>query len=380
MRFRLVLVLILVGLAVLARLCLFSVDRTEFVYLTQFGRHVATYDGADPGQAGLHFQWPWPVESVQSLDRRLQYFDLPGAELLTRDPRGNTIDKTLTIDAYVCWRIADADGVDRFLRSVGTPAGAQAILGQRINSQLGAAIGQRELDDLISTAADEAVAANGAGLIVGTWPALAPAQAGPAAAVPPVALLGAADAAVQASRRVDAARRQLRERLLDEAPPGGQSLRAAARQEYGIEVVDVRLRRFNHPPAVRDAIFERIRSERQKKVADYQSEGERQAADIRSAGERRAAELKAEAEAEVVRLRGQADADADRIRNEAARLDPQFYAFLKKLEDYRRILGDNKSVLLLSTHREIFDALFHPPNPGAPNGSPPVSTSKRGGS
>jgi membrane protease subunit HflC len=333
MRLRWLFVLALLGLALLARLCLFSVDRTEFVYLTQFGRHVATYDGADADQAGLHVKWPWPVQSVQSLDRRLQYFDLPGAELLTRDPKRNTIDKTLTIDAYVCWRIADAGGVDRFLRSVGTAAGAQAILGQRVNSQLGAAVGQMELDDLISTDPN----------------------------------------------RVDEGRRQLRHRLLEDGSSGGKSLAAAAREDYGIEVVDVRLRRLSHPPAVRDAIFERIRSERQKKVADYQSEGEKQAADIRSAGERRVAELKAEAEAEALRLRGRADAEADRIRNEAARLDPQFYAFLKKLEDYRRILGDNKSVLLLSTHREIFDTLFHPPSPGAPNGTTPIPTSKRGG-
>src|SRR5262249_57682611 len=76
----------------------------------------------------------------------------PGAELLTRDPRGNTIDKTLTLDAYVCWRIAEKPGsVDRFIRTVGTLDGARALLGQRINSELGAAVGQMELDDLVST-------------------------------------------------------------------------------------------------------------------------------------------------------------------------------------------------------------------------------------
>src|SRR5688572_1281332 len=101
--------LFLLGVAaVVAWLSLFTVDRSEFVYVTQFGRHVATYDGADEQQAGLHLKWPWPIQSVQRLDRRLQYFDLPGAELLTRDAKGNTIDKTLTLDAYVCWRIADA--------------------------------------------------------------------------------------------------------------------------------------------------------------------------------------------------------------------------------------------------------------------------------
>ncbi len=324
MRWRLFLILGVAGLVLLARLCLFTVDRTEFVYLTQFGRHVETFDGADPAQAGLHWKWPWPVQSVQALDRRLQFFDLPGAELLTRDPRGKTIDRTLTIDAYVCWRIADREGVDRFLRSVGTPAGAQAILGQRINSELGAAIGQMELDSLISTDRE----------------------------------------------KVEKARERLHRRLLYESK--------AAEMEYGIQVVDVRLRRFNHPAAVREAIFERIRSERQKKVADYQSEGERLAADIRSAGERRVSELKAQAEADALRLRGQADAEADRIRNEAARQDPQFYAFLKKLEDYRRILGDNKTVLLLSTHREMFDLLFRPPAPA--NGPPAPPVTQRGGS
>src|SRR5215207_11458212 len=107
--------------ALVARLSLFTVDRTEFVYLTQFGRHVATYDGADDRDAGLHVQWPWPVQSVLRLDRRLQFFDLPPAELLTHDPRGQTIDRTLTIDAYVTWQIDSKEGVDRFIRTVGTP-------------------------------------------------------------------------------------------------------------------------------------------------------------------------------------------------------------------------------------------------------------------
>src|SRR5262249_53782792 len=142
------LILLLAAAALAARSALFTVDRTEFVYLTQFGRHLHTFDGASDGDAGLHVKWPWPIQSVQRLDRRLPYFDLPRAELLTRDTKGNTIDRTLTIDAYVCWRIRDAD---HFIRTVGTPEGAQAFLAQRINSELGAVIGQMELDDLVST-------------------------------------------------------------------------------------------------------------------------------------------------------------------------------------------------------------------------------------
>ncbi len=71
--------------------------------------------------------------------------------------------------------------------------------------------------------------------------------------------------------------------------------------------------------------------------------------------------MKSTAEARAIELRGQADAEADRIRNDAHRADPVFYAFLKKLEDYQRMLGDGKSMLLLSTHRELFDLLYDPP-------------------
>ncbi len=344
MRRKLILFLLLVAVlaVVAAALSVFTVDRTEFVYLTQFGRRVDVFDGADDARAGLHFRLPWPIQSVQRIDRRLQYFDLPGAELLTRDPKKNTIDKTLTIDAYVCWRIADADAVDRFIRKMGSVDHANSVLGQRLTSQLGAAVGKMELDDLIST--DEV----GDGKV----------------------------------RRVDQKRDELRTILLDE---GDQPLRETARKEWGIEIVDVRLRRTNHPPAVRQAIFDRIISEREKKSADYRSEGERQASDIKSESDRKVAEMRTEAEAEALRLRGQADAEADRIRSDAARQDPQFYAFLNKLEDYKRILGDNKTMLLLSTHRDLFDTLFNPPSPAAPPpGRPapsaaPVTPTIRGG-
>src|SRR5437660_765114 len=139
-----------VVLLVAARTCVFTVDRAEYVYVTQFGRHVATYDGADNADAGLHWKWPAPIQTLYRLDRRLQVFDLPATELPTRDSTSKTIDKMLTLDAYVCWRITDKEGVDLFLRTVGTPEQAQAILGQRIGSELGAAISQMELDDLIS--------------------------------------------------------------------------------------------------------------------------------------------------------------------------------------------------------------------------------------
>src|SRR5215471_15542391 len=134
---------------------LYVVDQADFVFVTQFGRPVATFDGSV--DAGLHFKYPWPIQSVQRIDRRLQSFDLPPAELLTHDPQGKTIDKTMTVEAFVCWRIADKEGVDRFVRSVGTPEQAQVLLGQRVAGRLGAAISSMPLDELIQVATPDVV-------------------------------------------------------------------------------------------------------------------------------------------------------------------------------------------------------------------------------
>ncbi|HMF11286.1 MAG TPA: protease modulator HflC [Gemmataceae bacterium] len=292
---------------------LYTVDRSDYVYVTQFGRHVVTRDGQ--GEGGLHFKLPWPVQSVQRLDRRLQYFDLPETELLTPDSQGQTIDKTLLVAAYVCWRVPDAKNVDLFIRRLGTPERARTILGERIRSQLGALLSKKRMDDLISTDADKV--------------------------------------------------HKTLEELRDSLCKAGSGLAALARTEYGVELVDVRLRRTSHPLAVRQSIFERIQSERNKRVANYQSEGALEAAKIRSEGERKARDILADARATEQRLKGDAEAQADQIRNLAHGKDPEFYAFLKKLEEYQRILGD-KSVLLLSTHRGLFDTLLQPPKPTAP--------------
>jgi modulator of FtsH protease HflC len=319
MRFLLISVCCLLAITLIGS-AVFIVDRTEFVYVTQFGRPIVTYDGLT--DAGLHWKLPWPVQAIQRLDHRLQVFDLAGAELLTHDPSENTIDKTLTVNAYVCWRIADREGVDRFIRAVGDRRRAETILGQRISSRLGAEIGRMKFDDLISEVS---------------------------------------------SRAAEDRMNQLSKRLLYEGSARGDpsqpqlSLKAVAQEIYGIDIVDVRLRRFNYPAQVRDAIFDRIRSERNKKVADYQSKGAQLADAIRSKADAESRMLVAEGRATEQRLKGEADAEADRIRNDAQRQDVQFYTFLKKLSEYQRILGDNKSVLLLSGQRDLFDLLFKPP-------------------
>ena len=303
-------------------------DRTEFVYVTQFGQHVATFDG--DSDAGWHWKLPWPIQSVQRLDHRLQVFDLPETEVLTRDRQ--TVDKTLTVGAYVCWRIADSKGVDQFIRAVGTPERARAILGQQVSSRLGAAISTMPITALIDDNSEE-------------------------------------------KKKDDRERRDFEarmDRLRDELLEHG--LKESTRQAYGIELVDVRLRRFNHPPAVRAAIFDRIKSERKKKADEYVSEGDKLKKEILSLADREARDTLTKARSEAELQRKQAEVKGDEIRNEAHAKDPDFYAFLQKLKTYQTILGDTRDVLLLSSKHELFDMLLKPPKA---NGTEPPKPGRR---
>ena len=325
----LLLPMLVILLIAIARFSLYTVDAAEYVYVTVLGQPTATYAGAaaDDG-AGLRVGWPWPIQQAQRLDRRLQLFDLPEVEQLTNDPQGKTIDKILTIKAYVCWKISDADAVDRFVKGIGSTDRARAFLAPRINSQLGAAIGQRSMDDLVNTADDPKTG----------------------------------------KKLVEITAETLRKELLDK-------LQGPLRAEYGIDLVDIRLSRFNHPFNVRDSIFNRIRSERSQQVAKYQSEGERQASNILSAAEQEVREKIAQAKSEEAKTRADADTESARIRNQAQSQDPEFYAFLKKMEILQSVLGDQKTMLLLSTHRPMFESLFTPPRPKA---DLPSSKDKKG--
>jgi modulator of FtsH protease HflC len=312
-------VIAVVLLLVWGQSALYTVDQAEFGYVTRFGDPTVTQDGKD--DAGLHVKLPWPVDSVTRVDRRLQVFDLPPTEALTRDRQGRTVDKTIAVDAFVCWRVPDATAADRFIRTVGTAEQARRLLTPRLTGRLAAVISNLPLDDVIQVA----------------------------------------DAAA-----VDARSERLRRQVLGlekagDDDPTADPLPVAVLRDYGIELVEVRLRRLTFPDAVRAGIAERIRSERQRKVTDYQSEGNREYTRIVSEAKRDAAKTVAEAKARRQRIEGEADAEADAIRNEAHSKDREFYAFLQKLAAYRAMLADTRDVLLLSAKNELFDLLLKPP-------------------
>src|SRR6516162_1348843 len=113
-----------------------TVQETEFVLVTQFGRPLYKI-----GQAGLHFKWAF--QSASYFDRRLRVYNPRPSEFLTRDK------KNIVVDTYVAWRIQDPN---RFLQSVGDPVAAEMRLHDIVWSGLSAALGAHDLDTLVSAA------------------------------------------------------------------------------------------------------------------------------------------------------------------------------------------------------------------------------------
>jgi membrane protease subunit HflC len=239
----------------------------------------------------------WPWRSSLAIDRRLRVFDPPAREMITGDKRN------LEVASYVAWRVSDPR---RFVASSGSLEAAEARLNERISAALSDALGVRDFASLAST--DPKV-----------W-------------------------------RLDNLTREV---LAAVAP--------AASSELGVEVLDVRLRRFNHPVEVRPAVFDLIRSERRQVAERLRAEGESQYQILKSQAERERDAILARAEAEAERIRGKGDAEATRVLNQAHARDPKFYEFTRTLETYRSIL-DERSTLVLSSQSPLLRLLTKGPD------------------
>lgn len=117
-------------------------------------------------------------------------------------------------------------------------------------------------------------------------------------------------------------------------------------QEYGVRVVDVRIKRTDLPVENQKAIFNRMTAERERQAMEYRSEGEREATIIRSTAQRDRTIILAEAQKKSSILRGEGDAEATRIFAEALTQSPDFYEFVRSLEAYKKSFAKDTRVIL----------------------------------
>ena len=125
-------------------------------------------------------------------------------------------------------------------------------------------------------------------------------------------------------------------------------------QNFGIDIVDVRIRRADLPEANSQAIFQRMQTERQQEAAQIRAQGEEAARRITSRADRDVTVLLAEADRESEQIRGDGDAQRTAIFADAYGRDPEFYAFYRSMLAYEAGLGETDTSLVLSPNSDFF--------------------------
>ena len=124
--------------------------------------------------------------------------------------------------------------------------------------------------------------------------------------------------------------------------------------DLGLEVIDVRVKRIDLPDDVRQSVYDRMITERNREAQDHRSRGEELAIGIRADAERQAIIYGAEAYRDAEQIRGQGDAEATGIYADAYNKDPEFYAFTRSLNAYRKTFSSKADVLLLDPDSDFF--------------------------
>lgn len=123
---------------------------------------------------------------------------------------------------------------------------------------------------------------------------------------------------------------------------------------FGIEILDVRIKRADLPDEVQASVFDRMREERRRIANRYRAEGDELAREIRAEADKEVEIILANAYERAQMLRGEGDALSIAIFADAYNLDPEFFAFQRSLEAYGRILGDNSTTLVLPADSPLF--------------------------
>jgi modulator of FtsH protease HflC len=131
-------------------------------------------------------------------------------------------------------------------------------------------------------------------------------------------------------------------------------------KEFGLEVVDVRIKRADLPEQNSKNIFDRMRAERQREAAEFRAEGGAQGIRIRADADRQVTIIKADATREGERTRGEGDAERNRIFAEAFSRDPDFFAFYRSMQAYEQGIKPSDTRMLLAPDSEFFKYFSNP--------------------
>jgi membrane protease subunit HflC len=283
----------------------YTISESEQAIITQFGKPI----GGAITEAGLHVKAPF-IHALHRFEKRILIWDGSADQIPTADK------KYIWLDATARWKIVDPL---LFYQSVGNVSGAQT-----------------RLDDIIDSASRDIISSH--------------------------LLIEAVRNSNQILERehADPEERDEMEAVIEKIEMGREELTKSvleiARElvpQYGIELLDVQMKRLNYIEDVRKKVYERMNSERQRIASKYRSEGEGKRAEIVGMKEKELNRIYSEAYKRSQEIRGEADARATKIYADAYRLDPEFYSFLKTLDIYQSSIGAN-SRAILTTDSDIY--------------------------
>jgi modulator of FtsH protease HflC len=152
---------------------------------------------------------------------------------------------------------------------------------------------------------------------------------------------------------------------------------AGQAKPFGIEVVDVRIRRADLPPQNSEAIFARMRSERQQQAALFRGEGAQAAKTVRATADRERTVILADAQRDAQKVRGDGDAKAIEIYASAYGQDKDFFTFYRSLQAYRDALTGSNTSFVLNPNSSFFRYFENPGGTGAPLAAPAAKPGSR---
>jgi membrane protease subunit HflC len=152
-------------------------------------------------------------------------------------------------------------------------------------------------------------------------------------------------------------------------------------KRFGLEVVDVRIKRANLPAENAEAVFRRMQTERQQRAASYRAQGSQQAQQIKAEADRKVTVITAQAQQQSEQIRGEGDGERNRIFAEAYGADPEFFAFYRSMQAYQNSFSNNGQTRALMSPKSDFFRYFSTPTPatgetGAPPPPPPSPSAK----
>ncbi len=172
------------------------------------------------------------------------------------------------------------------------------------------------------------------------------------------------------SQRInDGLRNQVAARTIQEVVSGERDqlmeaitkeLDVVAREELGVEIVDVRVKQIDLPPDVSESVYRRMNAEREKEAREHRAQGQELAEGIRAAADREVTVISANAYREAEQIRGDGDAEATRVYAESFNQDPEFYSFTRSLRAYQDAFQGAGDVLLIQPDSEFFRYLKDP--------------------